>query len=383
VRVLVTSTAGSGHVHPLVPVATALRAAGHKVRWAVAEPARAGLERLGIGTVAAGMSVPERLRAFGERFGVATAALDPGSRRAIAFSGHFGHLCAPRMLTDLRPVLDEWQPDLLVHETAELAGPALAEAAGIPHAVVAFSGRVPPEALAAAAEVVAPLWAGLGVAVPADLGLYRHAYFHPFPPSMGQRPAAATVRDLRPGGEDGADGGPPAWVRALGEDRPLVYVTFGTEMGPLAPWPTLLPALGLLGGVDVVVTVGGALDPVGLGVVPPRIRVERYVPQSWLLPRCSLVVSHAGAGTLLAAAAHGVPQLLLPIGADQFENAAAYLGTGAGGWGLGLDAEGLADAMRRLLDGGGHREAAARVAGELAAMPGPGEAVEVLEGLAR
>jgi UDP:flavonoid glycosyltransferase YjiC (YdhE family) len=95
------------------------------------------------------------------------------------------------------------------------------------------------------------------------------------------------------------------------------------------------------------------------------------------------VVSHAGAGTLLAAAAHGVPQLLLPIGADQFENAAAYLGTGAGGWGLGLDAEGLADAMRRLLDGGGHREAAARVAGELAAMPGPGEAVEVLEGLAR
>jgi UDP:flavonoid glycosyltransferase YjiC (YdhE family) len=369
-------------VHPLVPVATALRTAGHHVRWAVAEPARSGLERLGIGTIAAGMSVPERLDAFRERFAASAAAVPPGDRRAIAFSGHFGHLCAPRMLADLRHALDEWQPDLLVHETAELAGPALAEAVGIPHANVAFSGEVPPGALAAGAEAVGPLWEGLGVAVPAHLGLYRHAYFHPFPPSMGQRPDAPTVHDLRPGGEDGADGlGRPPWVQALGEARPLVYVTFGTEMGPLAPWTTVVPALGLLGDVDVVVTIGGMLDPAVLGAVPQVVRVERYVPQSWLLPRCSLVVSHAGAGTLLAAAAHGVPQLLLPIGADQFENAAAYLGTGGGRSGLGLDVEGLADAMRRVLEERAHREAAAAVAAELAALPGPEDAVAVLERL--
>jgi UDP:flavonoid glycosyltransferase YjiC (YdhE family) len=51
------------------------------------------------------------------------------------------------------------------------------------------------------------------------------------------------------------------------------------------------------------------------------VRIERYIPQSLLFPRCDLVVSHGGSNTVLAGFAHGLPQVITPITADQPENA--------------------------------------------------------------
>jgi UDP:flavonoid glycosyltransferase YjiC (YdhE family) len=53
------------------------------------------------------------------------------------------------------------------------------------------------------------------------------------------------------------------------------------------------------------------------------------VPHALLLPRCSLVINHAGNGSVLAALSHGLPLLLLPHGADQFTTAAACERAGA------------------------------------------------------
>ena len=103
--------------------------------------------------------------------------------------------------------------------------------------------------------------------------------------------------------------------------------------------------------VRVLATVGSSIDPLSLGPQPPHVRIERFVAQSALLPRCALVVSHAGSGTALASAALGLPQLLLPQGADQFLNAEALADAGAA---LSLlpgaaTAEAIADAATRLL----------------------------------
>ena len=74
--------------------------------------------------------------------------------------------------------------------------------------------------------------------------------------------------------------------------------------------------------IDLIVTVGRDLDPVDLGTQPANVHVERFMPQAALLPHCDLVVSHAGSGSVLGALAHGLPMVLLPIGADQPLNAA-------------------------------------------------------------
>jgi UDP:flavonoid glycosyltransferase YjiC (YdhE family) len=51
------------------------------------------------------------------------------------------------------------------------------------------------------------------------------------------------------------------------------------------------------------------------------VRVERYIPHTMLFPRCQVVIDHGGRGTMMNAIRHGIPQLMLPQGADQFANA--------------------------------------------------------------
>ena len=85
---------------------------------------------------------------------------------------------------------------------------------------------------------------------------------------------------------------------------PIVYFTLGTifnlESGDL--FERVLGALADLP-VSSVVTVGRELDPSQFGKLPRRIRLERYIPQASVLPRCSLVVSHAGSAEIRSAIA--------------------------------------------------------------------------------
>jgi sterol 3beta-glucosyltransferase len=52
-------------------------------------------------------------------------------------------------------------------------------------------------------------------------------------------------------------------------------------------------------------------------VLPDNFFVARGVPHEWLFPRMSLAIHHGGAGTTHTAARAGIPQVILPFGADQ------------------------------------------------------------------
>jgi MGT family glycosyltransferase len=101
-----------------------------------------------------------------------------------------------------------------------------------------------------------------------------------------------------------------------------VYVTLGTifalESGDL--FERLLAGLAALP-VEVIATVGRDLDPADLGQQPVNVHVERWLPPASVLARSDLVVSHGGSGTVAAALTHGLPQLVVAMGADQLQNA--------------------------------------------------------------
>jgi UDP:flavonoid glycosyltransferase YjiC (YdhE family) len=148
------------------------------------------------------------------------------------------------------------------------------------------------------------------------------------------------------------------------------------------PWAAALAALGTMD-LDVVATVGPRVDPADVGAAPTNIRVERFVPQQFILDKAAVVVSHAGAGSILGAAAQGIPQLLFPVRADQWENADAASGTGAAIT-LELDHRSEADigaAVEELLSDKQFGHAAAQVATEVAAMPFPADHVSTIERL--
>lgn len=64
--------------------------------------------------------------------------------------------------------------------------------------------------------------------------------------------------------------------------------------------------------------------------LPDRALHVRYAPFSWLLPRTAAIVHHSGVGTASHALAAGIPQLLMPMGHDQFDHAARIERLGVG-----------------------------------------------------
>jgi MGT family glycosyltransferase len=135
--------------------------------------------------------------------------------------------------------------------------------------------------------------------------------------------------------------------------------------------------------VDVLVATGSYFDPNQLGPLPDSVRVERFVRQDLVLPKVDVAVHHGGSGTVLAAAAEGVPQLVMPIGADQFQNADALAASGAG---LAMPQGGVTeaavrDAVRQLMDDPSYRAAANRIRGEILALPTPAERIDDLGAL--
>ena len=132
--------------------------------------------------------------------------------------------------------------------------------------------------------------------------------------------------------------------------------------------------------LNIVVTTGPGSDPARLGPQPPNVLVAAHIPHALLLPRCRLVVSQGGAGVMLGALALGLPQLVLPQGADQPLNAAACRAAGAG---LALSPEEVtSEAVRasaeRLIAEPGFTSAARGIRAEIEAMPA---AADLLDGL--
>jgi MGT family glycosyltransferase len=135
---------------------------------------------------------------------------------------------------------------------------------------------------------------------------------------------------------------------------------------------------------NVIVTVGASGDPALLGPQPDHVHVERYVPQSELLPHCDVLVSHAGSGALLGALKAGLPILAIPQGADQFMNAGRIHEVGVGLRLMPAEFTSLAvrEGVGRLIDDRRFADAARAEQAEIEAMPAPASVVPILEALA-
>lgn len=381
-RVLFTAPAGLGHIHPMVPLARAMVARGHDVLWAVPVDGVGHVERAGIRGVAiapAGLTSIADVRIRYPELD----ALPPLEVGDVMFGKLFGAIAAPQMLAGLAPVALEWQPDLVVADAAEFAGHVMAAELGVPSITKGFGRLLPERRTAAAGEEVAPLWRSRGLTPRSYGGAYDHLYLDIYPPGL-QSPAAPHVprrQLLRPVVDDGQlETSLPLPLPNARSDAPLVYVTMGTVFNNPEPLKVVLAALGKLD-VRVLVTVGPQADPAAVGIQPDHVRVERYVPQSLVLPHCDAVVSHAGSGTVLATLTLGLPQVCLPQGADQFLNAAAVASAGAGislmpGEG---GAAPVRDGVAIVLDDVSFRDAAGRVSSSIASMPSPGDVARVLE----
>ena len=381
VRVLVCSLPAYGHLYPVMPLAVAFQRRGHDVIVATGEPF-AG--RLPLPAVTA---IPEDVN-FGWA-GTETARRHPevvglAAGEAWRFAVEmFADVLAGRVAELMEPVLATVAADLVVYESTNVGAAVAADLAGIPavaHGIGVWDffqatlHAATPERLAAA-------WLDRGREPVKVTGALALGYLDIFPPSL-QDPSGAQLSHrlaLRPVAWAEPTSTMPAWLESPSE-RPRIYLTLGTLFfDAVETIRTVLAGLAELD-VEVLLAVGPEGDPEAIGPQPESVHVERFVQQSRVLRQVSAVVHHGGSGTMLGALAEGLPQLIIPQGADHFYNGRALTAAGAGRC-LGeheISPAAVAEAVHALLEDEQLRSHALRLRDEIAAMPGPDQVVATL-----
>lgn len=380
-RILFTTRPLVGHYTPMRPLMDALRHLGDEVALASGDPIASRARDDGFVAFRVGLDSDDPAVTAQRKI---MESLPPPQIRPFVFSEWFVRTEVPPRLDGLHRAVAEFRPDVVVHETAELAGPIVARAHGLPLATHSYGPMLPVETADIAGAAAAGFWRGQGLEPHPRAGLYGDVYLDICPPSLQAATITdgATVQLVGPPRRPNAGDDVP-WIRGLGA-RPVVYVTLGTVFNhDVDLFRTLVEGVRDQD-VDVVVTVGRDNDPAALGPQPGNVRVERYVDQATLLPRCSVAVTHGGAGSTFGALEFGVPLVVVPLSADHFVNAERVVAADAGlvirRGELAVDT--VAAAVRRVLTDGVFRDAARRVKAEFDAMPEPAATRPVLAGLA-
>lgn len=373
-RILFTTNPLVGHWLPMVPLVRAAQRAGHDVVVAAGPDLIPDIERRGfaawpigpdLATIHAGLR--DRPRAADE---------EPMDRLVADGLAMFADPAIGRA-RDLMEHTAGWPPEVVVREIYELAGAYVPAGLHVLHGL----GAHYPNFVDLATLALGHLASTLGPPA-AGTSLPTTAYIDPFPAVLqppDDRPFADVIGIRPEAGEVGPGDVLPPGIEALPHER-TVYLTLGTVFNAVEEFAPPLAALAELP-VNVVLTCGFGVEPAAFGMVPDNVVVLQFVPQALLLDRCSAVVCHGGAGTVIGALAHGVPVVCLPRGADQFGNAMQVARSGAGvtltpGE---VSVERLRDAVRNVLDDPAYAAAAAAVSAEIARLPAAAAVVDELE----
>ncbi len=387
VRVLCATTANDGHFGPLLPFARACAGAGHEVR--VAAPASYAATVTGAGFAHEPFADAPR-----ELIGPIMDRLPTlGFEEAddLVVREVFARIDAQAGLPSLIETVQRWRPDVVIRESAELASLAAAQRAGVPHVHVCIGMH---EVVSRFAETIAdPLeeldqLAGLGqgqmagaLAAETVFSLVPEVLDHATGQVRPETDAFLRFHETRP-----TTGSHPLpdWADP---DAPLIYVTFGSVTGSLAPFAGVFrEALDALADLDarVMMTLGRKIDPADLGPLPRNAYVTQWWPQDAVLAHAAAMLGHGGFGTTMGALAAGVPQMVVPLFSfDQAVNAQHVAAVGAG---LTVDTGPAAVAraatgIPQLLEFSTYSASAGRVAAAMAALPPPAEAVPALTAL--
>lgn len=331
-RILIAAFGSRGDVQPMLALALGLRDAGHVV------------------TFAAPPNFAAWIRSFDLRFEPVGSDVE----KAIEEIGLNVLKGMRAMRNEVHQQFDEIAPlargaDVLIGASIHCASVSFGEAQGIPAFYAFFSPLIAPSRHHAPPFVSlhglprwanALVWSGMRLTWRALIGAelneerrklglaplretWEHILGHnPLfagEPALAPLPPDARADIVTTGAWLLPETGPldPELEAFLSGGPPPVYIGFGSMPDPKPERTTriLLDAI-REAGVRAVISSGWAR--LGLKELPDSVRVIGPAPHSMLFPRCAAIVHHGGAGTTMAAANAGVPQVIVPHAFDQF-----------------------------------------------------------------
>jgi UDP:flavonoid glycosyltransferase YjiC (YdhE family) len=313
VKALIITWGPGGNLPPLLASAVLLRRRGHDVTVLCSGKTREAAQRLHLGVVGYARSPDPNVDVAFE--GQAARVLETAAGAGIA--------------RDASDVLARVRPDLAVADCMLPAAIAAARAVGTPTASLVHFLYCPARtqmletggAWTTDLRTLAATHRLLGLAAP--------------PTGLSAWEAPELVLISAPGWFDGECEVPMQVLHAgpLGikvsphppmhaDARKRVLLTFSTTVMDGQPEliNRVVAAVADLE-LDALLTLGPAVDP-DVVQVPANVRVMAFGEHDLVMPGCAAVIGHGGLGTVLRALAHGLPQLILPLGRDQTVNAA-------------------------------------------------------------
>ncbi|MCO5971812.1 glycosyltransferase [Actinoallomurus soli] len=364
-RLLFSSTPALGHLLPMLPLAAAARSAGHEVAL-LSHPSMASFAA-GMPLLPAGPSIPETFEDVTRRTAV-DAMQDMAAGPVEFFVESRVSLGAEAALA----AAGDFAPDLIVADMIDYLGPLAAAALGVPWAAHGAALPLDSQLAAALDQAAAARFAQYGVTPTAPV-----AYVDPWPDSLlGDGYALPAERmTIRP--EPHSDES-STWSRPRfdgREDRPLILVTLGTVVDDPSTLGAILDSLAPLD-VNVIVAPHSATDLADRKVDSTRVHLAGFVPMKQLLEGVDVVVSSAGAGSVLSALSAARPMVLFPMGLDKPLNAARAAEARAA---VVIDAaDQVGDAVAQVLADPAVADGAATVAEEIAGMNSPDDVLGLL-----
>ncbi|SEP52632.1 N-glycosyltransferase [Amycolatopsis saalfeldensis] len=394
-RVLLTGLPIRSHLVPVVvPVALALRRAGHEVAIATGSAVAEEISRLGVPVLVLPRALaPEEVGRRPELMAGTGFSPEQFRQWRPEVTGPlsvplFNGLMTAEFAGDLLDAAKTWRPDVIVRETNEYGGYLAAEVLGLPLAVLDIApliSRLVPDlterlnrlredlglpAIEEATHASGLLTAGLLPEpwYPEDQRTPGHRYYR-VPATTDEQPLDPAIVDF------------PA-------DRPFVLAGFGSNAHSLLATGSELmrSTVDALGSLPVrAVAVLGSEQAVAAwtGPRPANVHLASFVPQRSLLGACDLFLTHAGFSGVREALSAGVPMVAVPLFAEQPENAARVHGLGLGVHidPAGLTADVLAAGLERVLDEPSCRSAARAFQRRILGLPALTAFTDALESL--
>lgn len=311
-RFLIVSWDGGGNVPPALNLGARLRHLGHHVRllgWESmkSRAATAGLDFTAYPSMPSWPAGVTLQQAWKER--VIPALFGPGTR------------------DDIRTEIEDFAPDAVVVDCMISAGLEVADTLDLPRAVLihilysTFMDTWGGKATRAKNAAYLDRAGQVLVLVPPDFD----TGFDPgrrLPPNTSN---VGPITDPNPGPPLSTD-----LTELLTEPgKPWVLLSLGSILQDQATMlPNILEAVARLP-IRVLLTLGGVVQPSAINA-PPNVTVCGFVPHDLLMPHMAAVVSHGGLSTITTALAVGVPNVCIPQGHDQPDNAKRVVASGVG-----------------------------------------------------
>ena len=316
-----------GHIVPMIPLMRAAAAAGHAVALVTGADAESFVHAEtgpGIEVLAAGPPTRQAMSHMARVTG-ASPMTDP---RPAIIADYFAARRLDESIDDALSAARAWRPDIVVSESLDFVGPAVAAELGLPFVRHTLGPERPAALRTALTDAAAHAAAAHGITLaPASAWIDGYPAFleHPSAERPGRRIPVRPEPHSAPGG--------PSSRAALKRDpsRPTVLVTMGTVFTGQELLDRLVQSIEAIGvPITLVYTSVNGVNARPLAVDSPvRVVDVPFQPLADLLVGVDAVVTVGGAGTVLGALAAGIPLVIMPLGADHEVNAARAVAASA------------------------------------------------------